>query len=393
MPSSWDNFFTAALERAHRERRFRQPSDREDSSCDLGSNDYLGLSTHPEVIAAAEKNLCPRWGSGASPVIGGTSDSHRKLHSALASLAGSPTALSFSSGYATNVGVLSAIAGKEDVILSDQLNHASLIDGCRLSGAKRVIFPHRSCSFVADWLKENRSSARRTIIVTESVFSMDGDKAPIDELFGLANQYDCCFVVDEAHATGIYGEQGGGCLEELGLNASWPGRLIKLGTLSKAIGGIGGFVAGTQDCIDFLINYCRSYLFSTAAPPACAAAAAKAARLIPSLREERHRLRALSVSLRERLKQLGWQISTSGAGDAETSDSPIIPIVIGDAAETVRIAVALKNAGFSVPAIRPPTVPAGTSRLRISLSTRVSQADLDRFLAILGPRTESLTNK
>ncbi len=388
MSSSWDNFFADALVRARHEQRFRQPRERADAKIDLGSNDYLGLSTHHAVIAAAESALHSNWGSGASPVIGGTSQHHRELHSALATLAGSPSAISFSSGYAMNVGVLSALAGKEDVILSDQLNHASLIDGSRLSGARRIVFPHRSSSFVEDWLKRNRSSARHAIIVSESVFSMDGDKAPVGDLFDLATRYDCCLVVDEAHATGIYGEHGGGCIAEAGIASPWPERLVKVGTLSKALGGIGGFVCGTQNCIDYLVNYCRSYLFSTAAPPACAAAAAAAARLVPTMQDQRRRLRATSKSLREELNRLGWQTSVVNApAPCETNDTPIIPIIVGDSSEATRIAHSLYDAGFSIPAIRPPTIPNGTSRLRISLSTQVSKQDLERLLKALGPRS------
>lgn len=380
MNSGWKKFFDGAVDSAKRSGRLRCPRGPAAAAVDLGSNDYLGLRSHPKVLQAIRGSIdelpataAPStWGSGASPVIGGTSRQHDLLHQSLATLAGSPAAITFPSGYATNVGVLSAIAGKSDAILSDRLNHASIIDGVRLSGAHRAIYPHLDLDFVSEWLKTNRHEFEKVIIVTESVFSMDGDKAPIPQLFDVANRYACGLVVDEAHATGVYGTRGGGLIDDTGIAAPWPDNLIKVGTLSKALGGIGGFVCCSQSCKDFLVNFCRSYLFSTAAPAGCAAAANAAVGLLTELEGQRKHLQAVSITLRQQLQAQGWQVPSC--------DSPIIPVTIGEESATVALASKLRDAGFSVPAIRPPTVPAGGSRLRISLSTQVSKTDLLKFV-------------
>lgn len=379
MNSGWKNFFDNALDNTRRAGRFRRPRGPAAQAIDLGSNDYLGLRSHSKVLQAlrdgtenSTADSSARWGSGASPVIGGTSHHHQRLHRSLADLAGSPAAITFPSGYATNVGVLSAIAGKHDAIISDRLNHASIIDGARLSGAHRVIYPHLDLPFVSDWLGANRREFEKVVIVTESVFSMDGDKAPIAQLFDLANRHGCGLVVDEAHATGVYGTRGGGLIDEAGIATPWPDNLIKIGTLSKALGGLGGFVCCSQSCRDFLVNFCRSYLFSTAAPAGCAAAANAAVELLKELTEERQVLRSMSTNLRNQLQAQGWQVPSC--------DSPIIPVKIGEETSTVALAAKLLDAGYSVPAIRPPTVPAGGSRLRISLSTQISEIELQSFV-------------
>ncbi len=382
----WQEFFDNSLGNARSKQQYRQRQSRRISRrFDFGSNDYLGLSSHPEVIGAAraeqrnmpdscgvENRETAKWGTGASPIIGGYTASHAKLEKALASLFQLEQALVFSSGYACNTGVIPCLVGSRDLILSDQLNHASLIDGCRLSKATRVIYPHIDAAFIADQLHSCRHQFDKVLIVTESVFSMDGDCAPLKELCSLADEFDCAVAVDEAHGTGILGENGGGLLEEVQLHSQ---RIIKLGTLSKAIGSVGGYVAGSKDLIDFLVNHCRSYIFSTACPAAVAATTAVGVGLVARLGESRAHLQALSKDLRAQLNADRWRTNEA--------NSPIIPIFIGSEMDALRLSSALWELGFHVPAIRPPTVPEATSRLRISLTAEHTREDIDRLLNAL----------
>lgn len=382
---SWRLRFTHAISAAQQQQRLRVPRGPHEACVDLGSNDYLQLSRDPRVIEAAAEQLSPSdasFGSGASPVIGGHSAAHAALKSSLAAQLGAPVA-TFSSGYAANVGTLACLAEKSDLILSDELNHASLIDGCRLSGAERIIFPHRNYRFLAQALEEHRGRYSECLIVTESVFSMDGDQADLRTLWQLAGKHNCALVVDEAHATGLYDQGRGLVAAQLSLKR-WPDNLIKLGTLSKAIGSIGGFVCGTSDCIDFVINRCRSYLFSTAAPAVCAAASAAAVSLLPQLDDRRERLFAISQHVRQEIHKSGWDVDRK-------SDSPIVPIIVGDEGLALRLSKWLLSRGFSVPAIRPPTVPAGKSRLRVSLNSGLTDAEINEFVqAMRHARNEEL---
>lgn len=419
MQSDWSEFFSSQRQQTEAAGQLRSPMGFDASVCNFGSNDYLGLSQHPAVLqaardaidrptggapiessatgpmAAGERVLASRWGSGASPVIGGHGTWHQELDGGLAELAAAPAAISFSSGYGCNVGVLAALAGPGDLILSDQLNHASLIDGCRLSRAERVVYPHLDVGFVAEQLRARAAGCNKVLIVTESIFSMDGDAAPLAALNQLAQQYQAALVVDEAHATGLYGARGAGLLEELQLvshgpgvaqpsamrsvsQAAWPEHLIKLGTLSKALGSIGGFVCGSSACIDFLVNRCRSYLFSTALPGPAAAAAAQAVQLVPSLGPQREHVHALSQQLRAQLREAGWQVA-DGA-------SPIVPVVVGSASAAVDVSRRLLRQGFFVPAIRPPTVPHGTARLRMSLTALHTEENVASLVIAMGPR-------
>lgn len=346
---------------------------------DFGSNDYLGLRAAPalrqRVVEMLASDQCG-WGSGASPVLSGYTAAHAALENSLCKLSGSSAALVFSSGYSANVGILACLTDKTDAIYSDQLNHASLIDGMRLSRAERVIFPHRDVEFLESHLAAHRHRFERVSLVTESVFSMDGDCADLPPLCDLAERYDCGLVVDEAHATGVYGPHGGGLLEELQLEstARLP-LLLKLGTLSKALGGIGGFAAGDQIVIDFLVNRCRSYLFSTSPPAATMVAAVAAIEMLSGMQAERHELRALSRELRSQLQQAGFAVPAG--------DSPIVPIIVGSEGDALQLSQRLLAAQIYVPAIRPPTVPAGTSRLRISLNAQHTRQDIDRLLTTL----------
>ncbi len=374
MKSEWSHFFQSALQRADElnRKRARRVFD-QGLSVDFGSNDYLGLRSHPKVLAALQ-NRPPKtaWGAGASPVLSGYSQQHQVLERALAKFSGAASALCFTSGFACNAGTISCLASSEDLILSDQLNHASLIDGCRLSRAQTVVFPHADAGFVRDFLQRERSRFAKVLLLTESIFSMDGDAAPLAELADLAHEFDGGVIVDEAHAVGIYGQLGGGLIEELGLQKQV---LAKLGTLSKAIGGVGGYVAGDHDLIEYLVNYCRSYLFSTAAPATALSAATIALNLLQDMNDIRQRLRSTARELRCRIKKLGFEV--------KEGDSPIIPILVGTEANALALSKKLWDAGIYVPAIRPPTVPEGSCRLRISLSANHTAAQLEQLLAAI----------
>lgn len=379
--SSWLEFLARALadKRAAALLRVRGGQSTPAAGLDFGSNDYLGLATHPEVLAAARgsdgrSTKLLRFGSGASPVLSGYTPHHATLEAELARLSGTEAALVFSSGYGCNVGALACLASQEDLILSDALNHASLIDGCRLSKAQRIIYPHNDIQALESLLQSQRTQFRRALLVTESIFSMDGDAAPLKELSELCQRFDVGLVVDEAHATGMYGEQGGGLVSELGLQSQV---LMKLGTLSKALGGIGGYACGSSDLVEYLVNHCRSYLFSTAPPVPVVQAVAQAVRLLAGMSSARRQLRQHSQQLRRSLQQRGWSVPDG--------DSPIVPVLVGSENTALELSQRLAGLGLRVPAIRPPTVPRGTSRLRISLSSQHSGQDIQHLLDGLGP--------
>jgi len=378
MPAaSWSAHFNNSLQRieAHQRLRARRVVDLRDA-IDFGSNDYLGLRSHAEVLAALNCSAEEvAWGAGASPVLSGYSRAQATLEDALAQFSQADSALVFSSGYACNVGTVACLANPGDLILSDQLNHASLIDGCRLSKATTIVYPHGDVAFARDALHRQRRQYGKVMLLTESIFSMDGDAAPLVELADLAEQFDCGLVVDEAHAVGVYGQTGSGLLEELGLQARV---LAKLGTLSKAIGCVGGYVVGEQNLIEYVVNHCRSFMFSTAAPARSLRAAEKALALLCNMHQSRLALRQRARDLRAALRQLGWLVPCG--------DSPIIPVVVGSEQDALQLQQHLWASGIYVPAIRPPTVPADTCRLRISLSTRHTPEECQRLVAALGPR-------
>ncbi len=323
----------------------------------FSSNDYLGLAADPRLTAAAARAAeTAGWGSGASPLITGRSSVQAQLERRLAEFKHSEAALLFPSGFAANAGTLAALAGRGDLILSDERNHASIIDGCRLSGAQVRIYPHRRWRY-AEKMLEQAAGFRRRLIVTDSLFSMDGDTAPLVELADLADRYDAILLVDEAHATGVLGAGGRGLCEQLGIEHRVP---VRVGTLSKALGSLGGYVVGSQRLIDWLVNRARPYIFSTAAPPALAAAALAA---LDVVRDEPHRrveLLARADRLRTAHSQQGWN---TGAATCQ-----IIPVIVGDPGAAVALSAELRRRGLFVPAIRPPSVPEGQSLLRISLS-------------------------
>ena len=335
---------------------------------DLSSNDYLSLSRHPFVRQCmAEAIAADGCGSTGSRLLSGERDTFTELERRFASFKGAERALYFSSGYLANLAVLTTLTEAGDVIFSDERNHASLIDGARLSRARRVIFPHGDGTALARLLG---AEAGQKFVVTESLFSMDGDIAPLAEYAALCREHDAALIVDEAHAVGIYGDRGSGLLEMTGAPA-----LISIDTAGKALGVGGAFVSGPACVIESLIQRARPFIFSTAPPPAIAAALGASLTLIETEPWRRHELLARSAYLRRRLQEAG--IAIPGGM------SQIVPIVIGENQRAARVAESLQGQGFDVRAIRPPSVAPGTARLRLSVHTDLSEATLDRFVAAL----------
>ena len=339
------------------------------------SNDYLGLKEHPEVtrafIAAAEQYGV---GSGASHLVTGHGPAHEALEEELAAFTGCEKALVFSTGYMANMGAMGALADQNAGIVSDKLNHASLIDGCRLSGAEVRRYRHGDAGHAAELLSALATGTR--LIVTDGVFSMDGDLAPLPELARLARESSAWLVVDDAHGLGVLGATGGGSCEHFALGASDVPVLI--GTFGKAFGTFGAFVAGDADLIDFLVQNSRTYIYTTALPAAVAAATSAALRV--SARESWRREKALALAQRF---VKGIASLTDGTVQL-TTDSTIVPVVAGEATQAVAVSRALESAGFLVMAIRPPTVPAGTARLRVTFSAAHEEAQVDELIAAFG---------
>lgn len=338
----------------------------------FGSNDYLGLAADVRLAAAAQAAIeTYGWGSGASPLITGRSELHAELERQLGEFAGTEAALVFPSGYAANVGTITALVGKGDAIYSDELNHASIIDGCKLSGASVHIYRRPEPVAHLGQLLKDRSPFRRRLIVTDSLFSMHGNAAPLPQLAELAAANDCLLMVDEAHATGVLGEYGRGLAELLGAER---GVDVHVGTLSKALGSHGGFVAGTRKLIDWLSNRARPYFFSTAAPAANAAAALAALAIVRSEPDRRDRLRELANLLRGQLVRAELPVGGS---------FHILAVVLQDPDRVVAAAQALRERGFFVPGIRPPSVPEGESLLRISLTCLHTEEQIERLVEAL----------
>jgi 8-amino-7-oxononanoate synthase len=339
----------------------------------FGSNDYLGLAADPRLAAAAaEAAQREGWGSGASPLVTGHAAAHQQLQQRLAQFEGTEAALLFTSGFAANAGTIAAVVGPGDAVYSDRKNHASLWDGCRLSRADVRVYPH------GDWrqletLLADSQKYRRRLIVTDSLFSMDGDLAPLAELADLAERYATMLMVDEAHATGVFGQRGRGVAEQLGVEDRVP---IRVGTLSKALGSVGGFVAGSRILIEWLVNRARPYIFSTALPAAIVAAAIAALDIVRDEPQRRTALLARAEELRNTLRGAGWNVGTS-AGQ-------IIPLIVGEPARATRLSHILRERGLFVPAIRPPTVPEGEACLRISLTAGHSEEMIASLVAGLG---------
>jgi glycine C-acetyltransferase len=328
-------------------------------------------SNHPALREAA-KHAMDRYGcgSGASRLISGNMTLHEELESRIAALKGTETALIFNSGFQANTGIIPVLVGEGDVILSDALNHASIIDGCRLSRAKIVVYGHCDLDELERGLK-NSSPNRRKLIVTESLFSMDGDEAPLVDLVNLAEKHDAIVMVDEAHATGVYGPNGAGIVAKLGLGERV---LVQMGTLGKALGGFGAYIAGSEALRELLINRCRSFIFTTSLPPAVMAMAIAAIDLVEQEPERRQALWNNCQLLRDGLELLGYCLGTSR--------SQILPLMIGDATRCMKMSEHLLQLGVFAQGIRPPTVPAGTSRLRITLMATHTSAHVDQALYV-----------
>ncbi len=342
------------------------------SCVNFGSNDYLDFASDERIREAVTQAVSSHaWGAGASPLVTGRTPLHAELESRLAEFKQTEASLIFTSGFAANVGTISALMGRDDTIFSDAKNHASIIDGCRLSGATIIIYRHGDASDLEERLKHAPATGRR-LIVTDSLFSMDGNVAPLESICATANAHDAVVMIDEAHATGVFGATGIGVSQHLGCHDAID---IHVGTFSKAIGSIGGFVAGSQKLIDWLFNRARSYVFSTSPPPAICAAALTALDLIRDEPFRRTELLRKARRFRELLKENDW--------DVGKSESQIVPIMLGRPDVTMRWSKLLAEHGFLVPGIRPPTVPDGESMLRVSLSYAHDDSLLDRFVQTL----------
>ncbi len=339
----------------------------------FGANDYLGLAGD-QRLARAVANAVEEagWGSGASPLVCGRGSLHARLEARLAAFEGCEAALLFNTGYAANVGAVTALVGRGDQIFGDQKNHASIIDGCRLSRAEVHVYRHNDMEHLAALLRD-ALPARRRLIVTDSLFSMDGDVAPLVPIAELAERHGAMLMVDEAHATGVFGARGRGLCEALGVEDRVQ---VRVGTLSKALGCAGGFVAGSRPLMDWLANRARSYVFSTAPPAATSAAPLAALEVVAQEPHRRQELLARAARLRSQLAAQGWSTGRSA--------SQIIPVFVGDPARTMQLASRLRAAGLFVPGIRPPSVPPGESLLRISLSYAHRDEDLEKLRSALG---------
>lgn len=345
----------------------------------FSSNDYLGLANHPEVVEAARAELDRSGlGAAASRLITGDMEAHERLEAAVARLKGTEAALVFNSGYHANTGTIPSLVGRGDMILSDRLNHASIIDGARLSHAATVVYGHNDLADLEARL-ESCQGHRRRLIVTDALFSMDGDLAPIAELVALAEHYDAVLMVDEAHATGVFGETGAGVAEHQGVSDRVD---VQMGTFGKALGSFGAYVAGPDKLRTLLFNRARSFVFTTGLPPSVCAASLRALELLAD------EGLALKATLWARVERFRAGLDALGI-DYLDSPSQIFPLVIGEAAETMRVSEALKARGIWAHGIRPPTVPEGTSRVRMTLTAGHTEVHVDAALNaledVLGP--------
>jgi len=336
----------------------------------FSSNDYLGLANHQRLRAAAIRAIEDYGvGAGASPLVSGHLRVHHRAEERFAAFADLPRALLFGSGYAANLGILAALGGPDSEVFSDQLNHACLIDGARLSRGKVTPYPHLDLEALEAHLAASRSTVR--IVATDAVFSMDGDIAPVPRLAELCDRHDAWLVLDDAHGIGVLGATGRGTLEHFGVRSP---RIVYMATLGKALGGYGAFVGATPEVIEWLVQRARTYIYSTALPPMVAAAAIAALDLVDSDA-------SLVATLRERIAQ--FRRACAAAGIDTPSQSAIQPIMVGTPERALATSARLQDEGFLVPAIRPPTVPEGASRLRVSLSATHAAAEVEALAAAL----------
>lgn len=338
----------------------------------FSSNDYLGLSAHPEIVRASAQASSPFAGIPSSRLMSGSTPAHRALEDRVAGFKKKPAALVFNSGYQANVGIINAVVGKGDCIFSDRLNHASIVDGIRLSGARMFRFRHNDVGHLEELLKKERDKYAIAVIVTETVFSMDGDLAPIEELCRLKRKYDCTLMVDEAHATGVFGARGGGLLEEKGMEVDAD---IVMGTFGKALGVFGAYAAVSCGMKEYLVNTCRSFIYSTALPRSIVEACRAAIDVAEREGYRRDGLLSNARYFREALRNNGWDVR---------GDSQIVPVVTGDNATTLRLSSELRGKGYWVTPVRPPTVPRGEARLRISITFDHARETLDGLIGGVG---------
>ena len=336
------------------------------------SNNYLGLANHPSVVKAVKDAVeVYGWGAGASRLVSGNMTLHETLEKEISKFKRKEAAIVFPTGYMANLGAISTLVSRGDLVVCDKLNHASIIDGCRLSGADFRVYAHCNMEKLENILKKS-SKYNRILIVTDSVFSMDGDLAPLPDLVKISAKYNAMLMVDEAHGTGVFGENGRGVVEHFNLGKEVD---VVMGTLSKAIGSLGGYVSSDIELISYLRNKARSFMYTTALPPAVCAASIAGIKLIqenPSMRVSLwHNVRFIKDKLRL------LNINTI------SSESQIIPILIGDTKKAVNISKLLYESGILIPAIRPPTVPVNTSRLRMTVMSSHTQSDLERLIQIL----------
>ena len=336
----------------------------------LSSNSYLGLTVEPKVIKAAIAAIEKYGtGSGGSRLVSGSTDLHRQLEQRIAKFKKTESAILFSTGYLANVGTISTLIGKDDIVYSDELNHASIIDGCRLSKPKIRIYKHLDTEHLKDLLEKDVNNKCKKLIVTDTVFSMDGDLAPLPEIADLADKYGCMFMIDEAHSTGVLGKRGSGGTEYFGIEDRVP---IVMGTLSKAVGSLGGYIAGSQKLIDFIRNRVRSYIFDTSLPASSLAASLAAIDIIEFEPGRREYLWKLINKFKKGLEEIGLTILPS--------HSAVIPVLIGEAQSTLGFAKSLKENGIYTPAVRPPSVPEGMCRIRATLMAKHSEKQIEKAL-------------
>lgn len=333
------------------------------------SNDYLGLAGDARIIRAAQESLQSEgFGSGASRLVCGNFDSHHRLEEAIAHFKNTERCLLFTSGYMANVGIISALLNREDLIVSDKLNHASILDGITLSRAESKRYPHKDMEALEEILSKP-SNYRRRVVITDSVFSMDGDCAPLKEIVAIARRHDAMVMVDEAHAFGVLGKNGRGLAEHLGVENDID---IQMGTLSKAAGTFGAYCCGSASMIELVLNRARSFVYTTGLPPSVAAAGCKAVEIMAQESFRCQQLMENAQCVRDGLKNMGF--------DPKDSQTPIIPLVLKDAALCVEFSKKLMDRGVFVQAIRPPTVPVNTSRLRITVMATHTPDDLEQLL-------------
>ena len=335
----------------------------------LASNNYLGLSTDPRVVAAAARALSEYGtGSGGSRLVSGSSDLHAELERKIAEMKSTEAAILFSSGYLANVGTIAALVGEGDTVFSDELNHASIIDGCRLSRAGVKVYPHLDTDSLRRMVSASGGGGKK-LIITDTVFSMDGDLTDLGEICSISERYGCMLMVDEAHAMGVLGEKGSGATEHFGVERRVP---VVMGTLSKAVGSVGGYVAGSRSLIDFIRNRVRSYIFDTSLPAASLAASIEAICIIESEPQRRRHLMGLVDTFKDGLLEMGFNVLSS--------QSAIVPVLTGEPEATLRLASLLREKGIYTPAVRPPSVPEGKCRIRASLMATHTEDQISRAL-------------